>query len=98
MLRFLHFEIGALDRQPRVELLSPFFEAFAETPMQLQDACHVFDLRKTRKFNEHGMTCFLSVIMVWHLRNCWQLKKAFAGMPRMQTACSQKRGSERRML
>jgi hypothetical protein len=31
MLRFLHFEIGALDGQPRAELLSPFFEVFAET-------------------------------------------------------------------
>jgi hypothetical protein len=59
ILRFPPFEIGAFNGQPLAELLSPFFEVFAETPMQLQHGCHVFDPQKPRKFNEHRKACFL---------------------------------------
>src|SRR5690242_14757244 len=85
MLRFLHFEIGALDRQPRDELLSPFFEVFAETAYAVatwlpRSPIHGNALNST----DTGCRISLSVIRVWHLGNCWLLKKALAEMPCLQ--------------
>jgi len=59
MLRFLHFEIGALDRQARDELLSPFSKPSPRPRVQLQNDRHVFYPRKRFKFNGHGMPYFL---------------------------------------
>jgi len=77
MLRFLHFEIGALDRQPRDELLSPFFEVFAETTYAVATWLPVFDPRKRRKFNEHRKDMHLSQrseFDICAIVDCYQLR------------------------
>lgn len=48
--------------------------------MQLQNACHVSIRGKAVNSTDQGRRDSWLVIMVWHLRNCWLLKKALAGM------------------